>query len=78
VGNPGTNARAGAVLLLSENFAGADGRTAWRAVTIRMSTFELRDTLYSGLGRWVRAKREARGGKCFGVVQHNDIKRWRR
>ena len=36
---------------------------------------DLRDTLYIGLTLG-KAEREARLKELFGIVQHNDIKRW--
>lgn len=62
------------VLVLSE-FAGAAAELHGALLTNPHDPHDLRDTLYLGLTLG-EAEREARVREMFGVVQHNDIKRW--
>ncbi|WOD12648.1 glucosylglycerol-phosphate synthase [Pseudomonas sp. NyZ704] len=62
------------VLVLSE-FAGAAAELHGALLTNPHDPHDMRDTLYLGLTLG-RAEREARVREMFGVVQHNDIKRW--
>jgi len=61
-------------LVLSE-FAGAAAELHGALLTNPHDPHDLRDTLYIGLTLG-RSEREARLKELFGVVQHNDIKRW--
>lgn len=62
------------VLVLSE-FAGAAAELHGALLTNPHDPHDMRDTLYLGLTLG-EAEREARVREMFGVVQHNDIKRW--
>lgn len=61
-------------LVLSE-FAGAAAELHGALLTNPHDPHDLRDTLYIGLTLG-KAEREARLKELFGIVQHNDIKRW--
>ena len=62
------------VLVLSE-FAGAAAELHGALLTNPHDPHDLRDGLYIGLTLG-RAEREARLRELFGIVQHNDIRRW--
>ena len=62
------------VLVLSE-FAGAAAELHGALLTNPHDPHDLRDGLYIGLTLG-KAEREARLRELFGIVQHNDIRRW--